>query len=114
MAKNYNPSGQQVVIEVLAAVGTTTTIQAFGSGDNFTNPTTEFADDETVAVAGTLVASDGADLTGVLMSISVDGGSPITSALYGFAGGVNYFGVELGILSVGQHTIVAQFPRTRR
>lgn len=114
MAKNYNPSGQSVVIEVLAAVNTTTTIQAFGSSDNFTNPLTEFADDEAIAIAGSLVANDGADLTGILMSIRVDGGTPLTAPLYGFAGGVNFFQLELGILPVGQHTIQASFPRTRR
>lgn len=114
MARNYNPSQQQVVIEVLAAVNTTTFIQAFGSSDNFTNPATEFADDEAIAIAGSLTAVDGANLTGVLMSVKVDNGTPLTTALYGFAGGVNYFQLQLGILAVGQHTIVASFPRTRR
>lgn len=114
MVNTYKASEQQLVIEVLAAVNTTTTIQAFGSGDNYTNPATEFADDETIAVAGSLTATDNADLTGVLMSISVDGGAPVTSALYGFTGGVNYFQLELGVLPVGSHTILASFPRTRR
>lgn len=114
MPNSYRASEQQVTIEVLAAIGTTTVIQAFGSGDNFTNPATEFADDEVVAIAGSLTAADGADLTGVLMSIIIDGGAPVSSALYGFVGGVNYFQLELGVLSVGQHTILAQFPRTRK
>lgn len=114
MVNTYKPSQQSLTIEVLAAVNTVTVIQAFGSGDNFTNPATEFAEDEVVAIAGSLTAADGADLTGVLMSITVDGGAPITSALYGFVGGVNYFQLELGILSIGQHTILAQFPRTRK
>lgn len=114
MARNYNPSQNQLIIEVLAAVNTTTTIQAFGSSDDYVSPMTEFADDEAIAVAGTLTANDGADLTGVLMSIRVDNGVPITTALYGFAGGVNFFQIQLGILSVGQHMIQASFPRTRR
>lgn len=114
MPKNYGKSEQQLVIQVLAAVNTTTLIQAFGSGDGYTNPATEFADDEIVAIAGSLTAADGADLTGVLMSVTVDGGAPITTPLYGFAGGINYFQLQLGVLSVGSHTILASFPRTRR
>lgn len=114
MARNYKQSQQQLVIEVLAAVNTTTTIQAFGSGDNFTNPATEFADDETIAIAGSLTATDGADLTGILMSVTIDGGAPTTTPLYGFTGGVNFFQLQLGVLSIGSHTIIASFPRTRR
>lgn len=114
MARNYNPSQNQLVIEVLAAVNTTTTIQAFGSSDNYANPMTEFADDEAIAIAGTLTANDGANLTGVLMTVRVDNGTPVTTALYGFTGGVNFFQLQLGVLAVGQHTILASFPRTRR
>lgn len=114
MPINYKASTGQVVIEVLASVGTTTTIQAFGSADGYTNPATEFADDETIAIAGSLVAVDGANLTGVLMSVSIDGGAPATTPLYGFSGGVNFFQIQLGVLPVGSHTIVASFPRTRR
>lgn len=114
MVNTYKASQSHVVIEVLAAVNTVTVIQAFGSGDGFTNPSTSFAEDETIAIAGTLTAADGADLSGVLMAITVDGGAPITTVLYGFAGGANYFQFTLGVLSVGQHTILASFPRTRR
>lgn len=114
MPTNYKASSGQLVIEVLASVNTTTTIQAFGSADGYTTPATEFADDETIAIAGTLVAANSADLTGVLMSVSIDGGAPTTTALYGFSGGVNYFQLTLGVLPVGQHTILASFPRTRR
>lgn len=114
MPKNFNPSEQSIVIEVLAAINTATVIQAFGSGDGYTNPATQFADDETIAIAGSLTAADGADLTGVQMTVRIDGGSPATTPLYGFAGGVNYFQLQLGVLPVGQHTILVQFPRTRR
>lgn len=114
MPNNYKASEQQITIEVLASVGTVTVIQAFGSGDNFTNPATEFADDETVAIAGSLTASDGANLTGTLMSISIDGGAPTTTPLSSFSGGVNYFQQTLGVLPIGSHTIRASFPRTRK
>jgi len=114
MPTNYKVSQAQVVIEVLAAIGTVTVIQAYGSGDDYTTPATSFADDETIAVAGSLTASNGVNLTGVLMSITVDGGTPITTPLYGFTGGVNYFQLQLGILSIGSHTVVATFPRTRK
>lgn len=114
MPSTYRPSTQQIVIQVLASVSTVTTLQAFGSADGYTNPATEFGDDETVAIAGSLTAADGADLTGILMSVTIDGGAPATTPLYGYSGGVNFFQLSLGVLPVGSHTIVASFPRTRR
>ena len=114
MANTYKTSTQQLVVEVLASINTSVFLQAFGSGDNYTTPATQFADDETIAIAGSLTATDGANLTGILMSVSIDGGAPRTTALYGFVSGVNYFQLQIGILSVGSHTLLASFPRTKK
>lgn len=113
MPSNYNPSQASLTIQVLAPIGTTTTIQAYGSADGYTTPNTEFGTDEQIAIGGTLVASNGANLTGVQMGVYRDGVLVGNTALYGFAGGVNYYQLNIGILTQGQHTIEARFPKTR-
>lgn len=113
MVSNYNPSQASLTIQVLAPVGTTTTIQAFGSADGYTAPNTEFGTDEQIAIGGTLTASNGANLTGVQIGIYRDGALVGNTALYGFTGGVNYYQLNIGVLAQGSHTIEARFPKTR-
>ena len=99
---------------MLRTYSTTTTIAAYGSEDGFTTPRTEFADDEEIMVAGTVGAVDRGDLTGVAMTILVDGVVVGTTPLYGFDGIVNYYQMSLGMLPEGTHILEARFPRTRK
>ena len=110
----YRRSQASEQIEVLRAQGTVTTILAYGSGDNFTAPGTEFASDEEIMAAGTLVADDSANLTGVLMEIYLDGASVATTPLYGHDGTANFYQYKFGMLTEGTHVLEARFPRTRK
>lgn len=114
MPDQYRPSQAQEVITVLRTINTVTTIQAFGSADNFTAPGTEFGDDEQIMVAGSVQGTNNGDLTGVVMALFVDGVNVGTTALYGFDGTYNFYQANLGVLAEGNHTLEARFPRTRR
>ena len=110
----YKGSQDQETIVILRAQATTTTIAAFGSDDGFTNPGTEFAEDEEIMIAGNVIAADSADLTGILMSIILNGTPVGTTPLYGFDGSTNFYQLSLGMLAEGTYTVEAQFPRTRK
>jgi len=110
----YRRSEALETIVVLRTWPTTTTIAAYGSGDGFTTPGTEFGDDEEIMVAGTVQAGNNADLTGVSMEVRVDGVVVGSTPLYGYDGLRNYYQVSLGMLPEGTHTLEAIFPRTRR
>jgi len=110
----YRPSQVSEVITVLRTINTTTTIQAFGSADNFTTPGTEFGDDEQIMIAGSVRGTNNGNLTGVLLSLFVDNVNAGTTALYGFDGTYNFYQANLGVLAVGNHTVEARFPRTRK
>jgi hypothetical protein len=113
MPNMYRPSSAEQTIVVLRSYPTTTTIAAFGSDDGYAESRTEFADDETIMVAGMVGSPDSADLTGVLIAISVDGVPFGTTPLYGFDGTSNYYQLSLGLLTEGTHNLYASFPRTR-
>ena len=110
----YRPSQALETITILRTWATTTTIAAYGSGDGFTTPGTEFGDDEEIMVAGTVQAGNNADLTGVSMEVRVDGVVVGSTPLYGYDGLRNYYQVSVGMLPEGTHTLEAIFPRTRR
>lgn len=110
----YKASQDQETIVILRAQATTTTIAAFGSYDGFTTPGTEFAEDEEIMIAGNVVAADNADLTGVNMSVLLNGTPVGTTPLYGFDGSTNFYQLSLGLLAEGTYTVEAQFPRTKR
>jgi len=110
----YRPSSVQEIVVIARPVLTTTTIAAYGSADGFTTPGTEFGDDEEIMVSGTVAAGNSADLTGVLISVLVEGTPVGTVQLYGFDGALNYYQLNLGMMAEGTYTIEAQFPRTRR
>jgi len=114
MPTTYRPSQVSETITVLRTWNTTTTIAAFGSEDGFSTPRIEFADDETVMLAGTVVAGDNANLTGVAMQILLDGVSVGTTLLYGYDGATNFYQISLGTLAEGTHTVESRFPRTRK
>ena len=114
MPDQYSPSQTSEVITILRTISTATTIQAFGSADNFTAPGIEFGDDEQIMVAGSVRATNNGNLTGVLMNLFVDGVNTGTTALYGFDGTYNFYQANLGVLAVGNHTVEARFPRTRK
>lgn len=114
MPDQYRPSQASEVITVLRTINTVTTIQAFGSADNFTTPGTEFGDDEQIMVAGSVQGTNNGNLTGVLMTLFVDGVNVGTAPLYGFDGTYNYYQANLGILAEGNRTLEALFPRTRK
>ena len=109
----YRPSEEAETIVILRPIATTTTIQAFGSADGFTMPGTEFAEDEEIMVAGTVTATDGADLTGVMMSIRLNDVEVGSIPLYGYDGITNFYQFSLGMLTEGTYTVTAKFPRTR-
>jgi hypothetical protein len=114
MPQHYRASQAAQTIVILRTWSTTTTIAAYGSGDGFTTPGTEFGDDEEVMVAGAVKAGDNANLTGVNIEIRVDGMFAGVTPLYGYDGVNNFYQVSLGILAVGTHVVEATFPRTRR
>lgn len=109
----YSTSQDSKVITIAAPQSTTTVINVFGSGDNYAAPALEFGTDETIMVAGTVHATNGANLTGVIMDIHLDGTHIASTALYGYDGTYNYYQVSLGVLAAGNHTVQATFPRTR-
>jgi len=110
----YRRSQAQETIVVLRTYPTTTTIGAYGSEDGFATPRTEFADDEEIMVAGTVRATDNANLTGIAMTVLVDGVVVGTTLLYGYDGTTNYYQLSLGMLPAGTHVVEAIFPRTRK
>jgi hypothetical protein len=110
----YRGSQAQETIVVLRTYPTTTVIAAYGAEDGFTIPRTEFADDEEIMVAGTVRAPDNANLTGVAMTVLVDGVVVGTTLLYGFDGTTNYYQLSVGMLLEGTHVLEASFPRTRK
>jgi hypothetical protein len=114
MPNQYRGSQAQATIVVLRTYSTTTTIGAYGSEDGFVTPRTEFADDEEIMVAGTVGVTNNADLTGVAMTILVDGFVVGTTLLYGYDGAINYYQASLGRLPEGTHVVEARFPRTRK
>jgi len=114
MPETYKPSQALETIVVLRTWSTTTTIAAFGSDDGYAVPRTEFGDDETIMVAGTVQAGNNADLTGVLLNIFVDGTLKGTSPLYGYDGTLNFYQYSLGTLPEGNHEVQTSFPRTRK
>jgi len=110
----YRQSSISEVITIAVPVGTTTTIAAFGSGDDYTTPGTTFGTDETIMVAGTVVAADGANLSAVAVQIRLDGALVGTAPLsYDPATRVNYYQFTLGVLAAGNHTVEATFRRVR-
>lgn len=110
----YNRSQAQTIITIARPIITTLTIEAFGSEDGYTTPGTDFGTDETIIVAGALVAADSANLTGVNINVYVDGVFIRSVALYGYDGRNNFYQAELGVLAEGTHTIETRFPRVRR
>jgi len=114
MSQTYRPSQASETIVVLRTWSTTTTIAAFGSDDGYTVARTEFGDDETIMIAGSVQAGNNADLTGVLLSVFVDGMLVGTSPLYGFDGTINFYQYSIGALPEGDHTVQTRFPRTRK
>lgn len=114
MPDQYRPSLASEQIVVLRTISTITIIAAFGSADNFTTPGTEFGDDEEIMVAGTIKAQNNADLTGVQITILVDGIPRGTTPLYGYDGSLNYYQYSVGTLVEGNHTLEARFPRVRK
>lgn len=54
----YSKSDKSQPVVIRRPIVTTTNIQAFGSGDNFSAPFDLFGDDETIRVVGTVVAAD--------------------------------------------------------
>ena len=114
MPNTYRGSQAQETIVVLRTVSTTTTIGAFGSDDGYSTPRTEFGDDETIMLAGSVVATDKKDLTGTQITINVDRTLRGTTPLYGFDGTLNFFQISIGTLAEGTHLVEAVFPRTRK
>jgi len=88
---------------------------AFGSADGYTMPDTEFGTDETIVVAGNVVASDLADLRGGTVEITVNGPIVGVASWTGFdpATGDNFWSYTLGALAEGDYTVRASFLRLR-
>lgn len=110
----YRRSSATQIITIAVPVNTTTTIQAFGSADGYATPDTLFGTDETIMVGGTVVATDGANLSVSSVLIRLDG-PVVGSAGLSFdpATGINYYQFTLGTLSEGDHTVEAVFQRVR-
>lgn len=110
----YRQSSAQEVIIVRVPIDTVTTIQAYGSGDGFAEPHTLFGTDEEIMVAGTVTATDGADLSTGVVEIRVNGPAVGTTGLsYDPASGTNFYQFTLGVLAEGDYTVEARFKRLR-
>lgn len=110
----YRGSSAQEIIIIRVPINTTTTILAYGSGDGYAEPHTLFGTDETIMVAGTVVAVDGADLSSGTVEIRVNGPVAGTTGLsYDLATGINYYQFTLGMLTEGDYTVETRFKRLR-
>lgn len=110
----YRQSSAQEVIVIARPVTTTTAIMAYGSGDGYTEPHTDFGSDETIMVAGTVVAVDGADLSRGNVQILLNGVLAGTVGLsYDPATQTNFYQFSLGVLAEGTYTVEANFRRIR-
>lgn len=109
----YRQSQDQEIVYIRRPITTTTTIDAYGSGDNYTNPDTMFGTDETIMVAGAVVAEDGADLSAGTVSIRLNGTEVGVVALSYDGAGTNFYQFTLGILAEGDYTVEAFFARLR-
>ena len=109
----YRRSQIEEIIYIRRPISTATTIEAYGSGDDYAVADTMFGDDETVMVAGTVVASDGADLSSGIIRISVNGSFVADVGLSFNGAGVNFYQFSLGILGEGDYTVEARFLRLR-
>lgn len=110
----YRRSQTQEIVYIRRPINTSLTVQAYGSGDDYANPDTLFGDDETIMVAGTLVATDGADLSVATITIQLNGATIGQAALtFDPTTGVNYYQFTLGVLPEGDHTVDAVFRRLR-
>lgn len=109
----YAKSAKDQPVIIRRPIATTTTIQAFGSGDNYALPFDLFGDDETIRVSGTVIAIDGADLALGPLELRVNNGPRIPVPLT-FVGGVNSYQYDLGVLVAGDYTVTATFLRLRK
>jgi len=109
----YKRSVASETIVIRRAQNTVTTIAAFGSADGYATPGTEFGEDETIMVAGTVTADDVRDLTGVDVEVYLDDSFLGATMLYGYDGTNNYYQFTVGVLVEGTYTIEARFPRTK-
>lgn len=110
----YRKSADQEVIYIRVPVSTATTIQAYGSADDYAEAGTEFGSDETIMIAGTVTAADGADLTAGSVRIRVNGATVATVGLsYDPGLGVNYYQYTVGVLAEGDYVVEADFRRLR-
>lgn len=110
----YRPSAVSETIVLATPINTVTTIAAYGSADGFSLPDTWFGTDETIMVAGAVVASDRGNLSVARVGIFVDGVQVGTAPLsYDPATGNNYYQFTLGTLAEGSHLVEARFSRLR-
>lgn len=110
----YRQSAVQEVIYLRRPVNTVTTVAVYGSDDGYTVPATEFAIDETLMVAGSVVADDGTDLSVSEVEIYLNGAYVGSAGLsFDVGAGVNYYQLTLGTLAEGDYTLEARFGRLR-
>lgn len=111
----YRQSSAQQVIYIRRPIDTVTTIEAYGSWDGYSQPHTEFGTDETIMIGGSIIATDGADLSLGEVDIRINGPVVATVGLsYDPTTGLNFFQYTLGILAEGDYTIEARFTYPRR
>lgn len=114
MPQIYRSSQAQETIILATPINTVTIISAYGSADGYVNPDTWFGIDETIMVAGFVLAADLADLSMVEVGIFVNelqvGMTPLS---YDPATGNNYYQYNLGVLTEGSYIIEARFSRLR-
>ena len=110
----YRKSVADQVIVIGRPINTVTTINAYGSADDYSAPGTDFGTDETIMVAGEVVAADGADLSITSVDIWLNGSFLGSAPLsYIAATGVNFYQFSLGMLAEGTYLIEARFGRLR-
>ena len=110
----YNPSLAQETIVLARPINTVTSISAYGSADGYVAPDTWFGTDETIMVAGTVVATNKANLSAVRVAIFLNGVQVGTAPLsYDPATGNNYYQYTLGTLAEGSYLVEARFSRLR-
>lgn len=109
----YKKSEKAQPVIIRRPIITTTIIQAYGDGDDYTAPFDLFGDDENIRIIGTVIAVDGADLSIGVLRLTINGGSPINVPMT-YAAGVNSFQHDLGALAEGDYTVTATFLRLRK
>ncbi|GAH72458.1 unnamed protein product [marine sediment metagenome] len=109
----YRTSEAVQTITLAKPINTTTTLEVRGSDDSFASPRTDFSSEEELRVNGTVIATDGADLSATGVQVYIDGSLQYTSQLTFDPSGTNLYVQSIGMIPEGTKEIKVVFPQFR-